>query len=507
MVVAGFDRDVFAFDLRTGKRLWTFHTIPKPGEFGHDTWDQPGTGANCWGGMALDEERGIVFVSTGSPKPNFIGVHHRGDNLFANCLIALDAKTGERRWHFQEIRHDIWDMDIPAPPNLVTVDRDGMKVSAVAQVTKLGNTLLLDRVTGKPIFPFRLKRAPTSRLPGERTAAYQPKPELPEPFAKQTFSLEDVTDRTEEAREFVMNQVRSANYGWFEAFEEGKPTVFRGIHGGAEWTGAAVDPEKGHLYVSANEVPWIITVFRTDDVPRNPDEPPTHGEAIYQAACAACHGPDRQGVGVAPPLQGLRNRLNDQEVTQILANGRNAMPAAPEMTDEDRKALLDYLFLRDRPQTAADQDAPPNFTSNGYPKLLDHEGYPGTKPPWGTLNCLDLNSGRLLWQVPLGEYPELTTAGVPKTGTENFGGPMATAGGLIFCAGTRDEKIRAFDSATGEELWSHKMPWGGYAPPATYEIDGRQYVVISATGGGKLGGPMGDAYVAFALPTNRQASR
>ncbi len=500
LVIAGFDRDVFAFDALSGKKLWTFHTIPQPGEFGAETWEQPESGANCWGGMSLDEDRGIVYVSTGSPKPNFVGVHHRGDNLFANCVIALEARTGKRLWHFQEIRHDIWDLDIPAPPNLLTVERDGLKIDAVAQVTKIGNTLLLDRVTGKPLFPFRLRRAPVSKLPGERTSPYQPDVELPEPFAKQIFTADDVTDRSEEAREFVLNQVRRANFGWFQPFDEGKPTALRGFHGGAEWTGAAVDPAAGRLYVSANELPWIVTVYRSDEVPRSPGEPPTRGEEIFLTACSSCHGKNREGVGVAPPLQGIRHRLNDAQVTELLLNGRNAMPAAPPMSDEERKALLDFLFLRDRPQAKMDSNAPPRYTHNGYPKLLDHEGYPGCKPPWGTLNCLDLNTGRLIWKVPLGEHPELTAAGIPKTGTENFGGAIATAGGLVFCGGTRDQKIRAFDADTGAELWSHKLPYGGYAPPATYEINGRQYVIIPATGGGKLGGPMGDAYVAFALP-------
>jgi len=500
VALAGFDRDVFGFDLQTGRKLWTFRTIPGPGEYGAETWDGPESGANCWGGMALDEERGLLFLSTGSPKPNFVGTHHRGDNLFANCVLALDMRTGERVWHFQEIRHDIWDLDIPAPPNLLTVARDGRPVAALAQVTKLGNTLLLDRATGKPLFPVRLRRAPVSKLAGERTAAHQPAIELPEPFARQEFKLEDVTTRTEEAREHVLNQVRRAAYGWFEPFEEGRPTVLYGIHGGAEWTGAAVDPQAGRLYVSANELAWIVTVYRSDETPRKPGEPPTRGETVYQAACASCHGANREGVGVAPPLQGIRHRLTDAAVADIMANGRNGMPAAPPMEPADHRALLDFLFIRDRATAPEPADAPPRHTHNGYPKLLDHEGYPGTRPPWGTLNALDLNTGRLLWKVPLGEHPELTAQGLPPTGTENFGGAIATAGGLVFCAGTRDEKIRAFDADTGAELWSHKLPWGGYAPPATYEIDGRQYVIIAATGGGKLGGPMGDAWVAFALP-------
>jgi quinoprotein glucose dehydrogenase len=507
LIVPGFERDVWAFDVVTGDRLWTFHTVPEPDEFGADTWDQTENyGANCWGGMALDDQRGIAYITTGSPKPNFTGVTHWGDNLFANCVVALDARTGRRLWHFQEIRHDIWDLDIPAPPVLTTITREGRRVDVVTAVTKLGNTLLLDRVTGEPVFPVRLRRAPTSRLPGERTAPYQPDIELPEPFARQVFTTSDITRRTPEAFDYISKHVAAANIGWFEPFTDSRPTILFGIHGGAEWTGACVDPGNGHLYVSGNELPWAITVFRDEpEPPFPPGAMPTRGQLLFNQACAQCHGPDRVGIGTAPPLRGLSRRLNDEQVKTLLKTGRNLMPIAPEMSEEDTNALLDFLFLRDRPTNNTPQAKPdrPIYRDTGYPKLLDEDGYPGCTPPWGTLTCIDLNTGRRVWQVPLGEYPELTAQGLPKTGTENFGGPIVTAGGLVFCGGTRDQQIRAFDAASGAEVWSAALPYGGYAPPSTYEAGGRQFVVIPATGGGKLGGPMGDALVAFALPQDK----
>jgi len=507
IVVPGFEKDVCGFDGVTGEQRWMFHTVPQAGEFGYETWDKPEAyGANCWGGMALDEVRGIAYLTTGSAKENFIGVNHLGDNLFANCLIALDARTGKRLWHFQEIRHDIWDLDIPAPPNLATITRDGKRVDVVTAVTKIGNTLLLDRVTGKPIFPFRLRRAPTSDLRGEVTAPYQPDPELPEKFSKQEFTVDDLTDRTEEATEFALTRFKSATTGWFRSGSEGRANLLFNIDGGAEWTGACVDAGTGRLYVTANHIGWMITIFRDDDPPDDSRAPKTRGQNVFEMACAQCHGTNRLGIGTAPALRGLRHRMDAAAITNQVRTGKNAMPAHPpdQLSDADLNAIVDYLLLRDRPLPSTPPTPErPVYSYHGYPKFYDPEGYPANKPPWGTLNCIDLNTGKLVWKVPLGEYPELTAQGVPKTGTENYGGAIVTAGGLVFCSGTRDHKIRAFNKDTGAELWSAKLPWVGNAPPATYQVNGRQFVVIAATGGNKLGTPYGDAYVAFALPSSK----
>jgi quinoprotein glucose dehydrogenase len=506
IVVPGFEKDVWGFDVRTGKQFWTFHTVPHPGEFGYETWDRTEDyAANCWSGMALDDVRGIAYISTGGPKPNFIGIGHLGDNLFANCLIALDARTGERLWHFQEIPHDLWDRDVSAPPNLATITHDGKRVDVVAVTTKNGDTLLLDRVTGKPIFPFRLRRAPASDLPGEVTAPYQPDPELPERFAKMEFTAADLTERTPEAAEFAAARFKSVTTGFFRPASLGHPNLYWGMDGGAEWSGACVDPGTGRLYISANHLGWMISVFRDDDPPEDSTQPKTKGRVVYETNCATCHGLDLKGIGVAPPLRGLRFRLSAADIARQVRTGTNGMTAFPDMSETDLKAVTDYLLLRDRPTAPTNiKSERPRYSFTGYPRFLDHEGYPASKPPWGTLNCLDLNTGKLIWTVPLGEYPALAAEGIPITGTENYGGAIVTAGGLLFCSGTRDAKIRAFDKDTGVELWSGKLPWVGSAPPATYSINGRQFVVIASTGN-KLGKQeeYGDAYVAFALPEGR----
>ena len=505
-VTCGVLGDAFGFDVRDGRLLWRFRSIPAAGEFGAETWDGPQQGANGWSGLSLDEGRGLAFVAFGAPRPDMVGVGRWGDNLFSNCVVALDALTGERRWHFQDVRHDIWDLDVCAPPNLVTVQRDGRPVDAVVGLAKSGHVTLLDRLSGQPLFPWRLRRAPVSVLPGERTSPYQPDPELPEPLSRMEFEPGMITDRTPEARAWVEQIVARSTYGFFQPFTEGKANLFIGSRGGAEWSGAAVDVPTGRLYVTSNR--WVskITVLAQDDRERDPRHPPSAGERHYQAHCASCHGPNRGGLGVAPPLYGLGRRMDDAQVRELLRTGRGAMPPGPALAESEQRELLDYLFRRNQPPSRGarpgEDPARPAYTFDSFQFLTDHEGYPGIKPPWGLLNCYDLSTGRILWRVPLGELPALTRAGVPKTGTHNLGGATVTAGGLVFVAGTEDEKLRAFDADTGEELWSAQLPHAGTAAPAIYAVGGRQYVVITATGGGRVGGPAGpgDATVAFALP-------
>jgi quinoprotein glucose dehydrogenase len=448
----------------------------------------------------------MAFVALGAPRPDMVGVRRLGDNLFSNCVLALDVLSGKRLWHFQDVRHDIWDLDVCAPPNLVTITREGKRIDVVTCMGKSGHLFVLDRVSGKPVFPVRMRRAPVSKLPGERTAEYQPDPEWPEPISRSEFRPADITDRTPEARAFVESVVARSNYGFFAPFEEGKPTLYIGSRGGAEWSGAAVDVPTGRLYVTSNR--WVskITVMANDEQERDPRHPASAGEKVYAEHCASCHGPNRSGLGMVPPLIGLKSRAKDAEVLALLATGRGVMPPNLLLNDAQKKDLLDYLFRRNQPPSRraaepADASGRPNYTFNGFAFLVDHEGYPGIKPPWGLLNCYDLSTGKALWRVPLGELAELTQQGVPKTGSQNLGGASVTAGGLVFVAGTEDEKVRAFDADTGAELWSAKLPFAGTAAPAIYEAGGRQFVVITSTGGGRVGGKSGagDAYVAFAL--------
>ena len=503
-----------AYDVRSGKLVWRFNTIPLPGEVGYETWPPNAYtyigGANVWAGFALDEKRGIVFCPTGSAVFDFWGGNRIGQNLFANCLIALDAKTGKRLWHQQLVRHDLWDRDLPAPPNLITVTHGGKKIEAVAQVTKSGHVFLFNRETGDPLFPIREVAVPPSDLQGESAWASQPLPTKPAPFARQVFNYDEITDISPESHRQVLERFAKlrAHTPFLPPSKEGS-IILPGFDGGAEWGGAAVDPD-GVLYVNANEMAWVLTMVETK---RQGAEPLATGEAIYNQICAACHGIDRLGNKAqnVPSLLGVEQRLKPADVLALLKAGKGVMPSFGFLTERQHQLVVDHLLGTGSSVPAANDPGRKEelggadvlgtipYTTTGYNRWLDTNGYPALKPPWGTLNAIDLNTGEYRWRVTLGEWPELTAKGVPPTGTENYGGPVVTAGGVVFIAASRDEHIRAFDRKTGKELWKAKLPAAGYATPATYSVNGRQYVVI-ACGGGKIGTKSGDAYVAFALP-------
>ena len=503
-----------AFDIVTGELRWTFHTIPQRGEFGMETWPvkayEYAGGANSWAGMSLDHERGIVYAPTGSASFDFYGGNRVGDNLFANCIIALDARTGERKWHYQVVHHDIWDRDLPAPPNLVELTIDGEKRDALAQITKSGHVFVLDRETGVPLHPVEERPFPASDLVGEITSPTQPIPIRPEPFARQRFDFEDATDISDEANKYVTGILANLRSdGQFIPPSKEGTIIFPGFDGGGEWGGASVDPETGIMYVNSSEMPWIMTMVETKKVTAKAGETvrlADLGEEIYQNRCAFCHGTERQGdpTGTFPNIQRVAEKLKEEEVVAMLREGKGFMPSFKQLGEGRLEAVVAFLY--DSGETVdphmigleANENALP-YSHTGYNRFFDQEGYPAVKPPWGTLNAIDLNKGEILWKTPLGEFEELTERGMEKTGTENYGGPVATDGGLVFIAASKDEHIRAFDKETGEELWKRKLPAGGYATPAVYQIEGRQFVVI-ACGGGKMGTAPGDSYVAFALP-------
>ena len=411
LIIGTFRPSIEAYDIENGKLYWKYYLREISEEnFGERDFK----GGFPWGGLSADTKNGIVYLSTGNPKPNFVGTLRPGKNLFANSVIAFDVRNKKKLWHFQETCHDIWNHDIPSPPILTTINKYGKRIDVVVGVTKLGNTLVLDRYTGEPIFDYEMKLAPASILPGEKTCKYQPSVKLPEPFARNVFKKEDVTNLNKSSRDYILSIIKNSNYGFFRPHELHKDTIMYNIYGGAQWTGASVDPYKNVMFVTSHNIPWI--------------------------------------VGVLSP---------------------------------NKKNFFKYVGKIEKP-------------------LRDLEGYPGVKPPWGTLTAINLNTGKIVWQTPLGYYESLKSKGI-ITGTENFGGATATAGGLVFAAGTLDKLIRAFNSENGIELWSHELPYIGSAPPTSYEINGEQYIVIPASGGTtlKMFYPnlveQGDAVVAFKI--------
>ena len=498
--------DIRAIDVRTGATRWTFRTIPAAGEPGAETWPagarDAGGGANNWAGMAVDTARGIVFVPTGSAAADFYGADRIGDNLYANTLLALDAATGKRLWHFQTVHHDIWDRDLPAPPALVTVTHDGRRVDAVAQTSKQGIVWLFERTTGTPLFPIEERPYPASGVDGERASRTQPQPVKPAPFARQRLTEDMLTRRTPAAHAAVLEAFRRfRSDGQFVPLAVGVETVvFPGFDGGGGWGGPAFDPATGLLYVSATEMACTGMLA--------PAVTGSSGRQLYAKECAACHRDDMSGAPPQiPSLVDVGRRKPPAELTRIVRQGLGRMAGLPALSSEAVDAIVAFVGTgenRDVAHAGATSGGQP-YRFTGYKRFLDPDGYPAIEPPWGTLTAIDLNTGEHAWQIPVGEYPELAAQGLKNTGTELYGGPIVTAGGLVFLGATSyDKKVRAFDKTTGALLWEATLPFSAAGTPATYEVDGRQFLVVPAGGGkARRPEPSGGVYVAFALPASQ----
>lgn len=495
--------NIMAFNIKTGKLEWVFHTIPLSGEAGNETWEDknPLVGAaNNWAGMAVDEARGIIYVPTGSAAPDFYGGIRKGSNLFANCLLALDVKTGRRLWHFQFTHHDIWDRDPPAPPNLITITRNGKKIPAVAQVTKQGYVYVFHRETGDPLFDINEVPVPASSLKGEKAWETQPFPVSPKPFARQSSELteNDVNPyaKNQEELKAILNAADKRIY----APPGLKPVLlFPGYDGAAEWGGASADPEDGILYVNSNEMAWLLEMEEN-----KPDlEGLSYGESVYQKYCAVCHQKDRNGMAASgfPSLINISNKLSKEELLKQIKLGKGMMIGFPQLTSIEKEGLISFLMdendKREVVSNLSESEEIP-YKHKGYNKFLTSDGLPAISPPWGTLHAIDLNSGEFIWSVPFGETPELKEQGYPTTGTENYGGAVVTENGLLFIGATKDGYFRVFDKHNGKVLWEFKLPAAAFATPAMYEVNGKQYIAI-ACGGEKLGTEKGNQIVAFSL--------
>jgi quinoprotein glucose dehydrogenase len=518
--------DIRAYNVLTGKLVWTFHTIPHPGEVGYETWPKDiwntVGGANAWSGMALDEKRGVIFVPTASPKYNFYGANRPGSNLYGDSLLALDARTGKLIWYYQMVHHDIWDYDNAGTPMLLTVRHHRRRVDVVAQASKVGFVWVFERATGKPLWPIQERPVERSSMPGEETWPTQPFPTKPEPFARQSFTVKDLSPflEPEERQKLVQQMTAARNDGLFTPPSTADTIEMPGNNGGANFGGSAIDPKRGYFYVISKDLPAMLKLTLANEaITAGP--PAVRGRSLYEANCALCHGDDLKGKPPAiTSLESVHDRLTSSEIEKTIRSGKGPMPSFARLGDSDINDLLTFLKHPDLgPQTAqptAPQPVDPTRARyrSGFGFMFAESGLPVIAPPWTTFTAYDLNTGDIMWQRPLGEVPELATKGYKDTGS-HFPkiNPVVTAGGLIF-TGSRDRKIRALDSATGKTLWETEVDAALEGMPAIYEVDGREYIVFCAAaratththatpGHPSSQDPIHGAYIAFALPTQQ----
>ena len=513
-----------AYNILSGKLEWTFHTVPQPGELGYDSWPKEAWkyvgGANNWGGMSLDEERGMVFFGTGSPTYDYYGKDRIGMNLFGNSVVALDAGTGKYRWHFQTVHHDLWDYDLPAAPNLITVVHNGKKIDAVAQTSKLGYIYTFNRDTGEPLFPIEERPVPSSDIPGEQAWPTQPFPVKPAPYARQTITKDDISFYTQSSYDSLMNRFNAFRYeGPFTPPSIQGTFMLPGSRGGSSWGGGSVDPQKGIIYVKSNDSPEIATMKKVVENETSNLSAFNQGKALYNTYCVSCHMPDKNGDEQGnPSLLAIETRMSREDALNKIKRGGGKMPSFASVISGKEEAIISFLFDKEsaaRPTREQSflKEIQENESANkagistpqddkylnltAYGQFTDANRRPGIKPPWGQLHAINLNTGEYEWSITLGNQPEGQTPGGPETGASGSAGPLVTRGGLLFIGSTRDRKFRAFDQKTGKKLWEYTLPGIANANPSTYWSKGKQYIAISVSG--DAANPAG--YVlSFALP-------
>ncbi|MBP7642882.1 MAG: PQQ-binding-like beta-propeller repeat protein [Saprospiraceae bacterium] len=500
-----------AYNCKTGKLVWTFHTIPHPGEPGYETWPPEAYkyagGVNCWAGMSIDSDRGLVFLALGSPTFDYYGPDRTGENLFGNCVLALDAATGYYKWHFQTVHHDLWDYDLPAPPTLVSYQKGGKTIDAVTQTTKHGFVFVLDRETGKSLYPIEERKVPASNILGEKAWPTQPFPLAPKAFVKQIMTEDDLNHFSDADHKAILEQFRAVRYEGLFTPPDLKGTLsLPATRGGANWGGSAYDPSTSILYIRGNNLPEIQTIVDADKhfTARN-NTVYESGRVKYSEYCGSCHGKELKGdPPTFPSLLDLKNRRPEAEVLEKIKMGGGQMPGYKGIiSDADIDAIVAFLFDKKDQKIEVPQEVQSPSSGTRYANITayrtwsDPSGNPAMKGPYNTLSALNLISGAYEWQIPVGNDEKLRLEGEPNTGLLARSGPVVTAGGLIFISGAADNKIWAFDKKTGEMVWEKELPAANNANVCSYVVNGKQFIALSV--GGTKDNPSGSV-MTFALP-------